>query len=78
MRFAYSFHWSKKRERERSDIVEFMFEYAIQNAQAQKDRYHENAQNVICPIPPSGRKLKVVYRRIGKDKVKIITAYWLE
>ncbi len=55
-----------------------MIEYAIQNSNALNDRHYDNALNALCRIPPTGRILKVVYRQIGKDKFKIITAYWID
>ncbi|MCK4670460.1 MAG: hypothetical protein KAT43_04610 [Nanoarchaeota archaeon] len=75
MKFEYSKHWIRKR-RFRSKITDDMFEYSIINSDELKDKYWEDASNAICRIPPSGRILKVVYRKIGKNKYKIITAYW--
>lgn len=47
------------------------------NSDKIRDKYWENAYNAIARIPPSGRKLKVVYREKGKT-IKVITAYWLD
>jgi hypothetical protein len=44
----------------------------------QKDKHYKNALNAIALIPQNGRRLKVVFRRIGKERVKIITAYYLD
>ena len=54
-----------------------MIEYALQNSNELNDRYWEDAFNVISRIPPSGRILKVVYKK-EKSKIKIITAFWLD
>lgn len=42
-----------------------------------KDRNWEDTYNAITEIPPSGRMLKVVYKKI-QHKVFIVTAYWLD
>lgn len=77
MKFRYSEHWVKKRVF-RQEITNDLFEYAIKNSDEFKDKYWEDASNAICRIPPSGRILKVVYKRIGKSEYKIITSYWLD
>jgi len=77
MEFEYSNHWLKKRKY-RKEITDDMFEYAIINSDILKDKYWEDALNAICRIPPSGRILKIIYKRIGENKYKIITAYWLD
>lgn len=76
MALTYSGHWGKKRKY-RKDITDDMIEYAIKNSNELKDKYWEDALNAICRIPPSGRILKVVYRK-EKSKIKIITAFWLD
>ena len=76
MEFEYSDHWKRKKEY-RKDITNDYFEYAIQNSNVLKDKHWEDAFNAICRIPPSGRILKVVYRR-EDSKIKIITAFWLD
>ena len=70
MDFEYSRHWTRKKEF-RSEISDDMLEYAITNSLELKDKYWEDASNAICRIPPSGRILKVVYKRIGKNRYKI-------
>ena len=77
MEFEYSIHYIRK-QKYRPDISEYMIEYAIINSDELKDKHWEDASNAICRIPPSGRILKVVYKRIGKNKYKIITTYWLD
>ena len=77
MKFEYSKHWQRKKS-SRPKITDDVLEYAIANSAELRDKYWEDASNAICRIPPSGRILKVVYRRIGKNKYKIITAYWLD
>ena len=76
MSFIESEHWKKKR-RKRKDISDDIIEYAIKNSNEINDKYWENALNAISRIPPSGRILKVVYRK-EKSKIKIITAFWLD
>jgi hypothetical protein len=76
MKFVDSEHWGRKRKH-RKDITDDMIEYAIKNSNELKDKYWEDALNVICRIPPSGRILKVVYKKT-KEKIKIITAFWLD
>jgi len=76
MGFEYSKHWLHKR-RFRPEITDDLLEYAINNSNELKDKYWEDASNAVCRVPPSGRILKVVYKRIGK-KYKIITAFWLD
>ncbi|MBI2676085.1 MAG: hypothetical protein HYX24_06515 [Candidatus Aenigmarchaeota archaeon] len=77
MEVEYSEHWRLKK-RYRSDITDEFIKYAISNSNILKDKYWENALNAICRIPPSGRILKVVYRKTAKDKIKVITAFWLD
>jgi len=62
MVLTYSEHWSKKRKY-RKDITDDMLEYAIKNSNELKDKYWEDALNAISRIPPSGRILKVVYKK---------------
>lgn len=77
MEFAYSEHWKRKRKY-RKDITDEFMKYALMNSNELKDKYWENALNAISRIPPSGRILKVVYRKLANDKVKIVTAFWLD
>lgn len=53
-------------------------EYAIMRSDVFRDRYDRHALNAICRIPGFGRALKVVYKRLSKDKVYIITAFWMD
>jgi len=69
-------HWKRKRKY-RKDITDDSIEYAIKNSNELKDKHWEDALNAICRIPPSGRILKVVYKK-EKSKTKIITAFWLD
>ena len=55
-----------------------MIEYALQHSNVLKDKNWPDALNAICRVPPMGRILKVVYKRTGKNKTKIITAFWLD
>ena len=42
-----------------------------------KDKYWKDAFNAVSKIPPSGRTLKVVYKKLNQ-KVFIITSYWID
>jgi len=67
-----------KKERLEKEITDDLVEYAIQHSNALKDKNWPDALNAICRVPPMGRILKVVYKKIGKDTIKIITAFWLD
>ena len=77
MRFEYSLHWKQKRE-VRREITDDLLEYAIQHSNTLKDKRWPDALNAICRVPPMGRILKVVYKKLGKSEIKIITAFWLD
>lgn len=68
-------HWVRKRKY-RPEITDDVIEYCIQNSNIMRDRDDPTVFNAIARVPPSGRILKVAYRKEGKD-LKIITAYWL-
>ena len=76
MDLILSKHWLKKREKKRKDISKDTIEFAITNSKEMKDKYWEGVFNVVCKVPPSGRMLKVVYKK-ADQKVFIVTAYWL-
>jgi hypothetical protein len=76
MALSYSHHWLRKK-RNRPTVTDDAVEYALQYSTPQRDRNWPDLLNAISRIPSSGRLLKVVYRRTGKD-IKIITAYWLD
>ena len=61
----------------RKDITNDLIEYVIENSNELKDKYWKDALNAICRIPPSGRILKVIYKK-QQNKIKIITAFWLD
>ncbi len=50
----------------------------IQNSAQIKDKYWEDALNAIAKIPPSGRTLKVIYKRVKNDNIRLISAFWLD
>jgi len=77
MKFLYSWHW-KRKWKYRRDTTPDMFEYAIQNSDILPDKHWDDALNAICTIPYTGKVLKVVYKKIGKSEIKIITAFWLD
>lgn len=76
MRFVYSDHWTKKKRR-RKEITDDVLEYAMTHSPIIRDRRHAGVWNAIARIPPSGRKVKVAYRRTAQGW-KIITAYWMD
>ncbi len=75
MRLKESDHWRGKRA-SRDDITDDVIEYALIFSPAILDKHWRGCSNAVCRIPPSGRRLKVVYRRV-EGKVKIVTAFWL-
>lgn len=77
MEIVYSKHWIKKHQKKRKNISNDMIEYAIVNSRQLKDKHWQDALNAISRIPPSGRILKVVYKK-KQEKVFVITAYWLD
>jgi len=76
MKLEHSVHW-KLKKRKRKDIVDDLIEYAIRFSPVFCDKNWEGVFNAVYRIPPMGRTLKVVYRRMG-DRFKIITAFWLD
>ncbi|MDO8633747.1 MAG: hypothetical protein Q7K34_00450 [archaeon] len=73
-----SFHW-KKKKKFRRNIEQYMIEYALSNPKDfEKDKTQDNALNVIMVIPQNGKRLKVVFRKIGSQTIKLITAYYLD
>ena len=68
----------KKKRIIRSDITDDIIEYAIENSAEMMDKYWVDALNAIARMPPNGRLLKVVYKRLNANKIKIITAFWLD
>ena len=77
MRFQHSVHW-KNKKRYRKDITDDIIEYAIKHSNEYKDKYWDDASNAICRIPPMGRKLKVIYKKIAYENIKVITAFWID
>lgn len=77
MKYVYSSHW-KHKSKIRKEITIDLIEYAIQNSNELRDKHWPDASNAVCRVPPMGKILKVIYKRIEKDKIKIITAFWLD
>ena len=77
MEIIYSKHWLKKHLKKRKDITNDVIEYSLTNSKELRDKEWEDALNAISRIPPSGRMLKVIYKK-SKGKIFIITAYWLD
>jgi len=67
-----------RKKRYRADITDDLIEYAIINSNELRDKYWGDASNAVCRVPQLGKMLKVIYRRIGKNKIKVITAFWLD
>lgn len=76
MEVEYSKHWLRKHFRKRKDITNDMIEFVLKNSRELKDKHWKDALNSISKIPPSGRTLKVVYKKL-KEKIFIVTAFWL-
>jgi len=77
MNIEYSKHWLRKHVKKRKDITNDAIEFAIGNSKGTNDKYWKDAFNAISKVPPSGRTLKVVYKK-QKEKIFIITTYWLD
>ena len=77
VQLVHSMHWIRKRKY-RKAITNDLIKLVISNSNVLRDRRKANVLNAISRVPPSGRLLKVVYRKIGKNRVKIITAFWLD
>ena len=77
MDIIFSNHWLRKHSKKRKDITKDMIEFSLRNSRESRDRYWKDAFNVISRIHPSGRILKVVYKK-SKEKIFIIIAYWLD
>ena len=77
MELEYSEHW-KSKKKYRLDISDDLILYAITYSNALRDKHWPDALNAICRVPPPGRIIKVVYKKTGKEKYKVITAYWLD
>ena len=70
-------HWLKKHAKKKKDITKDAIEFALGNSRVMNDKNWQDALNAISRIPPSGRILKVVYKK-SKEKIFIVTAYWLD
>ena len=63
MEIEYSKHWLRKHLKKRKDITHDVIEFALKNSSESKDKYWKDAFNAISRIPPSGRLLKIVYKK---------------
>lgn len=77
MEIEYSKHWLKKHIKKKKDITNDAIDFALMNSRIINDNNWEGVLNAISRIPPSGRILKVVYKK-SKEKIFIVTAYWLD
>lgn len=77
MEIEYSRHWLVKSSKKKKDITNDSIEFAIKNSKELRDRNWKDVFNAISRTPPSGRILKVVYKK-SNEKIFIITAYWLD
>ena len=76
MKIIYSEHWIKKQKSKKKDITNDVIEFTMKDSEILKDISWKDAFNAISKVPPSGRTLKVVYKKLNQ-KVFIITAYWM-
>lgn len=74
----HSDHWKGERFEKSEEITDDIIEYVIMNSKIFPDRIWENVLNALYRVPSSGRLLKVVYKRLSKDKIVIITAMWMD
>ena len=77
MEIEHSAYWKGKRKY-RPDIEDYMICYAVQNSNILRDRTWPDLFNAIARLPFNGRNLKVVYRRKGKNKIEVVTSYWID
>ncbi len=78
MQIIESNHWKLKKI-QRTNIENYMIEEVIKKTKKfEKDKKWSNALNAIKRIRETGKLLKVVFRFIGKNKIKLITAYYLD
>ena len=76
MKIKYSKHWLRKHQKKKKDITNDAIEYTIKNSRVMNDRNWKEAFNAISRIPPSGRILKVVYKKTN-EKVFITPRFVL-
>ncbi|HZX34684.1 MAG TPA: hypothetical protein VFF09_04875 [archaeon] len=72
-----SLHW-KRKKKYRKNIENYMVEFAVNNSKHGRDRLYTNALNAKALIPQTGKTLKVVFRKIGEDRIKLITAFYID
>ena len=77
MLLVFSEHWKIKRKYRRT-ISDKLLEIAISKGKVESDKSWKDVKNAIIQAPDSGRTLKVIYKRLGPETYKIITAYWLD
>ncbi len=77
MKVIYSKHWKRKQEKKRKDIMKDMIEFVLLNSSEMRDKHWANLFNKIARVPPSGRTLKVVYKK-QEGKIFIVTSFWLD
>jgi len=77
VRIVHSIHWAE-RHHERNEITDDLIEHALVHSPILNDRRHEGVLIAISRVPPSGRLLKVAYRKLKTQEIKVLTAYWLD
>ena len=77
MSLEFSKHWERKRSF-RPDISDDMLLAVIARGRKTKDAHWVGVLNSVGRVLSSGRKLKVVYRMLGRKRYRVITAYWLD
>jgi len=77
MSLESSKHWERKR-RFRPDVSDDMLLTVIGRGRKTRDVHWAGVLNSVGKVPSTGRRLKVVYRMLGRKRYRIITAYWLD
>ncbi len=70
-------HWRHKRKY-RPDISDDMLLTVIIRGRKMRDSQWVGVLNSVGRVSPSGRRLKIVYKILGRKRYRIITAYWLD
>ena len=77
MSLEFSKHWKRKRQY-RPDISDKILLVVITRGHKSKDAYWSGIMNSTLQVLQSDRRLKVVYRVLGRRKYRIITAFWID
>jgi hypothetical protein len=77
MDIIYSKHWIRKQNNKKKGITDEAIEYVLHSSLILRDKDWDDVFNAIARVMPSGRTLKVVYKK-ENQKIFIVTAYWLD